>query len=279
MGYVLFDIDVDTIKVGVSQDLQKLDNVIAIATPQKYNDGIKKILEAVDTLKVANVRAIAVGVRGILNGEKTEIAHDTVLSDWIDKPIYQKLKKEIGAEVYMENNASLAGLGEAVYGAGAGNEIVVYHTIGSGVGGAKIEDGFIDDYHTGFEPGRQILDIDHTILGDEVEPTLENLISASAVEKRMGMKPETIPQDDAIWDQLALYLAHGLRNSILYWSPDVIVLGGTMIEGDPHIEINNIVKHTNTVLGEVAETPLILKASLGEQSTLYGAMALLNQKV
>ena len=70
----------------------------------------------------------------------------------------------------------------------------------------------------------------------------------------MGVKPYEIPQADAIWDQLAYYLAHGLRNSILYWSPDVIVLGGSMIIGDPRILLDDIIKHTNEVVGTVRIT-------------------------
>jgi len=82
-----------------------------------------------------------------------------------------------------------------------------------------------------------------------------------------------------LWDQLANYLAHGLRNSILYWSPDVIVLGGSMIVGDPRILLDDIVKHTNAVVGEVTQVPLIVDAALGDNAGLYGAMAVLNQKV
>lgn len=282
MCYVLFDIGGSKTRVGVSDDLSKLTNNVAFDTPKKCADGVKKIVE--EAKKLAGdqkIRMIAGGIRGVLDGDKEGIIEDPggVLNDWIDEPIVSKLKKALDAEVYLENDAALAGMGEAVYGAGAGHEIVVYHTISTGVGGAKIEDGMIDDYRQGFEPGHQILDVDHTILGEDVEPTLENLVSGKAVEERMGMKPYDIAQDDALWDQLAYYLAHGLRNSILYWSPDVIVLGGSMIVGDPRILLDNITKYTNQVLGDVADVPLILDATLGDEGGLYGAMAVLQQRV
>jgi glucokinase len=50
------------------------------------------------------------------------------------------------------------GLGEAVFGAGKGREIVVYMTISTGVGGARIVGGKIDASAMGFEPGHQIID-------------------------------------------------------------------------------------------------------------------------
>ena len=282
MSYVLFDIGGSKTRVAVSEDLKTVASYVRFDTPKQFSDGVQKIVAEAKKLTEGNtIRAIAGGMRGVLDDEKGTIVRDPGdhLSNWVDQPLVEQLKEALGAEVYLENDTALAGMGEAVYGAGKGSEIVVYHTVSTGVGGVKIEDGIIDQYSHGFEPGHQILDIDHTILGDDVDPTLENLISGTAVEKRMGMKPYDIPQDDAIWDQLAMYLGHGLRNSILYWSPDVIVLGGSMIVGDPRIMLDTIVTHTNQALGEVMEAPMIVDATLGDEGVLYGAMSLLNQKM
>jgi predicted NBD/HSP70 family sugar kinase len=282
MSYVLFDIGGSKTRVAVSEDLQTIAASTQFDTQTNFLKGVRKIADEAKKLVGTNsIRAVAGGIRGVLDDKKGSIVTDPGghLSSWADEPLVEQLKKELGAEVYLENDAALAGIGEAVYGAGVGHEIVVYHTISTGVGGAKIEDGMLDDYSHGFEPGHQILDIDHTILGEDIDPTLENLISGTAVERRMGMKPEDIPQSDAIWDQLAMYLAHGLRNSILYWSPDVIVLGGSMIVGNPRIERDAIMNHTNEALGEVVEAPIILDATLGDKGGLYGAMSLLSQKM
>lgn len=276
MSYILFDIGGTKTRVAISEDLKTLGKVISFKTPQKFDAGISAIVTAVAELTTKPISAISGGIRGHLNDDKTEIVHDSVLGDWIDKPLVETLKKKLKAEVYLENDAAIAGLGEAHFGAGKGFDIVAYHTVSTGVGGVKIEEGEIDDYRNGFEPGHQVLDIDHTILGEGIEPTLENLVSGSAIEARMGVKPYEISQSDAIWDQLALYLAHGLRNTILYWSPDVIVLGGSMIIGNPRILLDDILTHTNTVLGENIECPLIVDARLGDEGGLYGAMARLD---
>lgn len=279
MSYVLFDIGGTNTQVAVSEDLREFGEVVKLKTPKKFDDGIKEIVAAVKKLTKSEVRGMAGGIRGVLNSDKTELAHDEKLSDWIEEPLLETLEQKLKTKVYLENDAAMVGLGEATYGAGEGHEIVVYHTVSTGVGGVKIENGAIDQYAEGFEPGHQILDIDHTILGEEIEPTLENLVSGTAVAERMGIKPEEIDQEDAIWDQLAYFLAHGLRNSILYWSPDVIVLGGSMIIGDPRILLDDIVKHTNQVVGDIVPCPLILDAKLGDKAGLYGAMALLQQQV
>jgi len=282
MSYVLFDIGGTKTRVAVSEDLKTFSEPIKFDTPKKFTEGVDKIVETVKSLTKEPIRGAAGGIRGILNHDKTELVKDPggAISNWEEKPLVETLKKKLKAEVYIENDSAVVGLGEAHFGAGKGHDIVVYHTVSTGVGGARIDNGEIDNYAEGFEPGHQILDIDHTILGEDVEPTLENLVSGTALEARTGVKPYEVPQSDvATWDQLAYYLAHGLRNTILYWSPDIIVLGGSMIVGDPRILLEDIIKHTNEIMGDDITCPMIVDATLADFGGLYGAMALLNQKV
>lgn len=280
MTYVLFDIGGTKTRVAISDDLQTLAKVTSFKTPASFAEGVKKVAETIATLaEDKKVEAIAGGIRGLINEEKTGIHNDPVLSKWAGKSLVDELKKSYDVPVFLENDAAIAGLGEAVFGAGKGLEIIAYHTVSTGVGGAKIEDGDIDHTSNGFEPGHQILDIDRTILGDDVSPTLENLVSGTAVEHRFGVKPYEIPQSDVLWNELAEYLAQGLRNTILYWSPDAIVLGGSMIIGDPKIEIDTIRKYTVEALDGFVPAPLITTAKLGDEAGLYGGMALLKKRL
>ncbi len=278
--YILFDIGGTNTRVALTEDLATIIDVKKFKTPTTFNEGVRLITEAAKALLDGKkVIALAGGMRGTLDGEKTMLVHDAGgdLAKWEEAPLGEKLGKAFKAPVYLENDAAIAGMGEATYGAGEGSEIVVYLTVSTGVGGAKIENGKIDSYRYGFEPGHQVLDVDKTILGEDEEPTLENLVSGSALTRRMGVKPYNIPQEDQIWKQLAEYLADGLRNTILYWSPDVIVLGGSMILGDPKIRIDDIRVAAADILGDVMPLPDIVTADLGDEAGLYGAMALLKQ--
>lgn len=280
MSYVLLDIGGTKTRVAVSDNLESFSESKNFTTPTNPKEGVKNIVATVNELTDKPIRGIAAGLRGILDQEKSMMLQDPggALSSWEEFPLAAELKKALGAEVYLENDTAVVGMGETRYGAGDNEQIVVYITVSTGVGGAKIEHGLVDEYRYGFEPGHQILDVDHTILGEDEEPTLENLISGSAVERRFGTKPYEIPQSDKVWDQLAYYLAHGLRNTILYWSPDVIVLGGSMIVGDPRILLNDIIRHADSVLEDIVPLPSIVDATLGDEGGLYGAMALLQQK-
>jgi predicted NBD/HSP70 family sugar kinase len=65
----------------------------------------------------------------------------------------------------------------------------------------------------------------------------------------------------------------------VYWSPDAIVLGGSMVVGDPRIPLEAIKKHTVAVLNGFVPCPEILDATLKDDGGLYGAMAFLRQKL
>jgi predicted NBD/HSP70 family sugar kinase len=275
MTYIVFDIGGTKTRVGSSADLKTLDTVESFNTPPSFSEGVKKLVEIIDRLTSGKPSGIAGGIRGLLTEQKDGIDNDSVLHKWAGKSLVGELQKHYKSPIFLENDAAIAGLGEAVFGAGKGLDIIAYHTVSTGVGGAKIENGEIDHASVGFEPGKQILDIDRTVLGPDIEPTLENLVSGTAVEQRFGVKAYEIPQSDVLWDELAEYLAQGMRNTILYWSPDAIVLGGSMMIGDPKIMVDAVRKYTVELVGDFEVAPLISEAKLGDEAGLYGGMALL----
>jgi predicted NBD/HSP70 family sugar kinase len=279
MTYILFDIGGTKTRVAISKDLTKLDEHVSFSTKATSKEGVAAIIKAVEKFNTnGKIKGIAGGIRGLLLEDKSGIDNDGVLKGWAGKSFTKDLTEHFGVPVYLENDTAMAGLGEAVFGAGKDMDLVVYHTVSTGVGGVKIEHGVIDESSSGFEPGHQVLDIDRTILGDDISPTLENLVSGAGVEARLGTKAYDIPQEDTLWDELAEYLAQGLRNTILYWSPEVIVLGGSMIIGDPKIPIEAIRKYTVEVLDGFVTCPFITTAKLGDEAGLYGTMAYLAQQ-
>lgn len=278
--YLLFDIGGTKTRLAVTEDLDTMLGVVKFETPLKFDDAIERFVSEADVLLGGRkVTAIAGGIRGPLNREKSAILSETVLTDWVLKPLKETLEQAFIAPCYIENDTAIVGLGEAHYGAGKGHRIVAYHTVSTGVGGARIVDGHIDVAESGFEPGKQSIDIDQTIhpeLG--LSGTLEELISGEGLQKRMGKKPYEVPQGDPVWDELALYLAHGLKNTIVYWSPDVIVLGGSMIVGDPRIPLAPVVEATEKLLAGLMPCPPIVDALLKDEGGLYGACALIRSK-
>jgi predicted NBD/HSP70 family sugar kinase len=277
--YILFDIGGTKTRIAASRDLLTYSTPVKFDTPLMFHDGFNAITIAIDELTRGEaVKGIAGGIRGPLNHEKTGIISEKKLTDWVGRPIVHLLKERYNTPVFLENDSALVGLGEAVRGAGKGNNIVAYLTVSTGVGGTRFVHGAIDVSSVGFEPGHQLLDIDRSILGHGIPHTLENLVSGTALEKRRGRKPYEISQDDPVWDELARYLAFGIKNTIMYWSPDAIVLGGSMVVGNPRILLEDIIRHTEILLDGLLPCPKILDALLKDEGGLTGAMVLLEQK-
>lgn len=277
--FILFDIGGTNTRVAATEDLKKFSKPVKFKTPNNFDEGIKLITETAKRLAGdAKIDMAAGGIRGPLNKEKTELLSEDILTDWVAKPVVEKLSELLDTEVILENDTAVVGMGEAHFGSGQGYEIVVYHTVSTGVGGVRIVGGEIDKASFGFEPGKQIIDSDKTLCPDCESGSLEDMISGSSLERRFKVKPYEIPQDDAVWDQLAHWLGYGLNNTITYWSPDVIVLGGSMIIGDPRIFREDIMRYTKEIIGGLVPCPDIFDAELGDEGGLYGAMALIKQR-
>ena len=127
-------------------------------------------------------------------------------------------------DVYVENDAALAALGEANPGAGSGGKIVAYYTVSTGIGGARVIDGRIDKRTVGFEPGKQIINNGNL-------QSVEQFVSGHNIEERYGTKPTGIV-NTPLWKKAAEDLAIAAFNSVTHWSPDIFVFGGPLIPSE-----------------------------------------------
>ncbi|MBI2039215.1 MAG: ROK family protein [Candidatus Niyogibacteria bacterium] len=252
--YLLFDIGATKTRIAVS-DGDRMGEPVIIPTHQNFDEALRVFVSAAQ--KVLN------GARPekIVGGATGKIARHA--------PLKKTLEDALSAPVMLENDAALAGLGEAHFGAGRGREIVAYFTISTGVGGARIVRGAIDANAQGFEPGFHIIET-------ATRQTLEDAISGRAVERRFGVKPEAI-RDAQLWEELAEKLAVGIHNAVVFWSPDIVILGGSMILGNPAIPLERIHAHLAALPQIFPELPTIEKAALGDSAGLYGALALANR--
>lgn len=271
--YLLFDIGGTNIRVAWSEDGTHISEPVIFPTPHEPQQAVEAIAHAVETLGAqGKVRAASGGIAGVLDDSRNVLLRSPNLKQWMHIPIADLLKKALNVPIYLENDAAIVGLGEAHHGAGKGYSIVEYITVSTGVGGARIVDGTIDERSVGFEPGQEFFSINN---GEPI--TLENMVSGTAVEKRFGKKPKEIT-DQSVWEELAHTLAYGLYNTIVLWSPDVVVLGGPMIVGNPAIPLDRISYHISNILTIFPKPPLIKKAELDAMGGLWGALEFIKTK-
>lgn len=280
--YIAFDIGGTKMRIAVSKDCKSIvGEPVVEKTPEDFEKGIQLFSDIARSLtKDVHIKAAAGGIAGPLDREKKMLTSaPNIASDWAGRPLAEALSKELQAPVYLENDTAIVGLGEAHAGAGMGHNIVVYVTVSTGVGGVRIVNGKVDVSCMGFEPGHQIIDIDNTLCKNCVSGQLEDMVSGTATERRFGMKPYEV-KEERVWnEELPKWLSYGLYNTILHWSPDVAVLGGSMIVGNPAISVPRTADYLREVTTIFPNIPEIKKAECGDFGGIHGAFALIRQNL
>lgn len=86
------------------------------------------------------VKAVGVAAAGYIDRDRAVMLHAPNI-DWQNEPLQAEFESRIGRPVTLENDANAAGWGEYRFGAGQGSTDMVMVTLGTGVGGAVINDG------------------------------------------------------------------------------------------------------------------------------------------
>lgn len=234
-------------------------------TPSSPEDGVALVAHLADEA-AAGASSTAVGcIAGVLDGGT--VFRSPNLPGWDGFPLRDALARALGGSVDLRNDAVLVGLGEARYGAGIGSRIMGYVTVSTGVGGARIVDGLPDEATYGTEIGHQLVG------GIE----LEALVSGTAVRRRYGIEPRELT-DNAVRESLADTLAEALHDTVLHWSPDTLVLGGSMMVGENPIPLDRVRETLGRLLSIYPKDPAVLLASLGDRGGLWGGVALLRDR-
>lgn len=267
------DVGGTKLRLAASNDLTTfLGEPLVERTPSLYDEGIALIERNARTLAGNEpIEGIALGMRGVLAPNHRELQRDSVLSDWAKRPLANDLESRLVTRAYLENDAAMVGLGEAVFGAGSGASIVAYITISTGIGGARITDGAIDRVSVGFEPGGQYVHIDGEAR------TFEELVSGRSVAARFGVEsPKDIDPESPVWDELARITAFCVHTTILHWSPDRVVFGGSMFN-PIGIKVERVHFYTQEILQKFSTLPDFAHSSLGDFGGLWGGMARLRK--
>ncbi|MCB9805774.1 ROK family protein [Candidatus Nomurabacteria bacterium] len=262
--YILFDIGGTKMRFARSADLRSFSKTIIKPTPNTYAPTIVEIKLILDELREGNkITAMVGGIAGVLSEDDNTLFASPNLAEFVKKPIVKDLERISGAKVKLFNDAELAGLGEATFGAGYDYDIVAYLTISTGIGGALIINKQIAKNKFGFEPGHQILNYK---TGD----TFEDLLGGNSLQEKYNLHPKQLPKD-LYNGELANIATVGVHNVIQMWSPDVVVMGGSQMND---LSVDLIKENLDILNRMFPDTPDITLAKLGSENGLYGAMSI-----
>lgn len=161
--YIGIDLGGTNVRVAkVTADGQILSEVkspsYALEGPEKVMANLISCIHKIENWKECS--GIGVGVPGPVDTLRGEMIMATNLPGFVRYPIAQTLQTEFGLPTYVDNDANVAGLAEALVGAGKGQPVIYYLTHSTGIGGALVVDGKVvsgKNGHAG-EVGNIIID-------------------------------------------------------------------------------------------------------------------------
>ena len=268
---ILVDMGATNTRIAGSRDLVTFSDPVVFDTSPAYEEGLRMIVDTSRAIAAGDkIEAVCAGVPTVLSRDKRTLLKATNIPLWDNHAFAEDLEKAFATRVVLDNDTALVGLGEAVFGAGVGAKIVVYITISTGVNGVRIVNGVIDPSAQGYEIGYQCVK-----MGAEVQEW-GDLISGRAIRERFGKVPRELGKDNPVWEELAHIAAVGVNSAIVYWSPDRVVIGGSMTN-EIGISVDRIRALVEENMKAYPKTPEIVHSKLGDLGGLWGGLARLKQ--
>ena len=239
-----------------------------------------------------NFTATGVGFGGPINRKNGNVFQSFHVPGWNDFEFQSWFDEWSTGGVFIENDANVAALGEALRGAGKSYDKVFYVTLGSGVGSGFVSNGII---YQGSPVEMEFGHLKIDASGKELEEVCSgwainnailnkalpgNGLLSDLVKKDPGHEArhlyEAIRRNDPvanqIFDDAMDALAFCLSHVVHLLGPDTIVIGGGLsLMGN--IINEAITKRFTTLLMEVFKPgPMLQIAALGEDVVPVGAI-------
>ena len=266
--YVGIDLGGTFIKGGIVDDLGNIIYSDKIPTESAYGQErvteniaklTKMLLERVN-LSADDVEGIGMGVPGMIDSERGMVLLSNNLK-WYNFNIAEEVSRLTGIKVKIANDANVAVLAEAKFGAAKNKRHVIMLTLGTGVGGGIIANGTMYEGNlcVGAELGHMVICSGGEQCTCGRRGCLEAYASATALIRDTKRAMEKHP-DSKMWETYTLEnangktpfdykdtdiyakevvdnyirnLATGITNLVNIFRPEVVLLGGGVCaEGD-----------------------------------------------
>ena len=272
----------------------------------KIIETLNELFSASD-IKKDEISSIGIGLAGQVEREQGVLINAVNL-ECKDLHIKEILEKEFNIPVYVGNDVEVATFGELNFGAGREHKDIVCIFVGTGIGSSIVKDGKI---HLGAsqsagEIGHIIVDLNGRACACGGNGCLEAYASRSAIESRIlgaikkGRKSiitelcegknsisskhikKSLDAHDEVVTQYVNeaidYLSGGIASVMNFYNPELIILGGGLIQSVDEFYLKTIKKARAKALPTPALSIEFKKAALGDYSGVVGA-ALLEKRV
>lgn len=224
-----------------------LGEVVAHASRPTTPDNPEGILDALDEIfqELGGqdvLPVVGVAVAAFLDRDREALFFSPNIS-WQNFPLKAAVETRLGVPVVLENDANAAGWGEFRFGAGRDVQSMIMLTIGTGVGGALVDDGrlLVGGFGIAAELGHIIIEPGGRLCGCGNYGCLEQYASGTALmrDARERLGDESLTQSaltellvegdrhalDAL-EGVARAMGRGIASLVAVTDPELIVIGG-----------------------------------------------------
>jgi glucokinase len=278
--------------------------------PRLGAEGILSQIEAAgkQLLAAHSIAGVGIGFGGPVDDQRGIVHKSHQIQGWNDFPLVQWCEDKLQRKTFLQNDCDAAGLAEARFGAGRGQRVVLYVTVGTGIGGGLIINGRI--YRGGgggaAEIGHLRPGLDATAFDQTVESVASGWGIACAARERIraskddsreqsfiddlrarsegdleALTAKTVALAAADGNKLALHVINAARRC-LSWaiaqtativSPNVVVIGGGVSLMSEKLFLEPLkVEVASYVFPPLDGKFEVLPAAFGEDVVVHGAL-------
>lgn len=270
------------------------------------------VQDAVDEadLSLKQVAGVGIGAPGAVDFDAGTVIFAPNLEGWKDVPLKKELEKQLGLPVFVENDCNIAALGVHVAELKGKPRTLIGIFVGTGIGGGLIVNGELYGgfNHTAGEIGHMVLDVNGPKCGCGNKGCFEALASRTAIFQRIkaGVKDgektlltEILGDDledmrsgdlrkairrgdkfvDRVVENAAEYIGIATANLVNVLGPEVVVLGGGVIEALQDEMMSVIVETAQDyAMPGTMKGVEILASRLGDQAGITGGAVLVRRQ-
>lgn len=275
------------------------------AVLERIERAVREALETTGT-KLTQVRAIGIGAPGAVDADRSTVVFAPNLPGWRNVPLGRRLGRALNRPVFVGNDANVCTLGVHEVELRARPRHLVGVFVGTGIGGGLILNGELYEgaSHTAAEIGHMVLEVNGPKCGCGNRGCWEALASRTAIYRRireavaagektvltewLGSSLEDLRSNELrkAWQQgdklvrrillqTADYLGLGIASLVNLLNPEMVVLGGGLIQALQSELMPRIAETARSRIMPGSERALTLTATnLGDDAGITGAAVL-----
>ena len=228
----------------------------------------------------ASIDRCGIGFGGPVDYCAQRVTLSTHVGGWENFDLVGEIRGALGVPVIMDNDANAGALGEACYGAAVNCRPMFYMTLSTGIGGGIVTETGVyrgADSYAG-EIGHLTVRPDGPDCLCGAKGCFERMCCGLWLERDHGKPAKELLTDPEFVARYVVDLALGLKACIMLLNPVRIVIGGGIAKaGDALFEpLRKELRRQITIWSRARID--VVPAALGDDSVLYGALALAMEK-